>query len=407
VHTDSPPAIEASEYQDRRRRLREAIADRGLDGALVVSRGSHGGEWGADVLYLTNHYTPFCQLPDYESLWRGRGHAVYVTRADGDDILVADIPDWRSDLVVADDVRVALDLWAGVADAVRALGLDSASLGLIGQQVLPHAGAQRFMGEMPGAKFTWADDALEQLRRRKSDAEIELCRHAAKVGCEITNAFMEAAVEGVTEGDCVAAGLSVAARRGALSWDMPVASGPNVDHFQWERLPSWDTTRRLQAGDMIHPDIYGSVNGYMYDMIRSRVVGRDANDAEQELLEGAIGVIEEIVAGVRPGVTAAELFERGDTWLKANGFDATPGSEATEDVAFLAQSFPAFGHGIGLSWERPWISSTDPLPLEQGMVLAFEAQAGKPGIGTAAFEHNVLVTDDGAEILTGDARMRW
>jgi Xaa-Pro aminopeptidase len=407
VHHDSPPAIEPAEYQLRRRRLRAAIADRGLDGAVVVSRGSHGGEWGADVLYLTNHYTPFCQLPDYASLWRGRGHAVYVTRADGEDILVVDIPDWRTDLVVADDVRVGLDLWAEVTKAVKALGLDAASLGLIGSQTLPHAGAQRFMGELPGATFTWADEVLEVQRRRKSDAEVALCRHATKVGCEITNAFMEAAVEGATEGDCVAAGLSLAARRGALSWDMPVASGPNVDHFQWERLPSWNHTRRLEVGDMIHPDIYGSVNGYMYDMIRSRVVGRDPNAAEQELIDGAIGVIQEIVAGVRPGVSAAELFARGDTWLKANGFDATPGSEAAEDVAFLAQSFPAFGHGIGLSWERPWISATDDLPLEQGMILAFEAQAGRPGVGTAAFEHNVLVTEDGVEVLTTDAKMRW
>ncbi|MCW2999590.1 MAG: hypothetical protein JWN65_3139 [Solirubrobacterales bacterium] len=407
MHHDSPPAIEPAEYQLRRRRLRAAIADRGLDGAVVVSRGSHGGEWGADVLYLTNHYTPFCQLPDYASLWRGRGHAVYVTRADGEDILVVDIPDWRTDLVVADDVRVGLDLWAEVTKAVKALGLDAASLGLIGSQTLPHAGAQRFMGELPGATFTWADEVLEVQRRRKSDAEVALCRHATKVGCEITNAFMEAAVEGATEGDCVAAGLSLAARRGALSWDMPVASGPNVDHFQWERLPSWNHTRRLEVGDMIHPDIYGSVNGYMYDMIRSRVVGRDPNAAEQELIDGAIGVIQEIVAGVRPGVSAAELFARGDTWLKANGFDATPGSEAAEDVAFLAQSFPAFGHGIGLSWERPWISATDDLPLEQGMILAFEAQAGRPGVGTAAFEHNVLVTEDGVEVLTTDAKMRW
>jgi len=401
------PTISPSEYEQRRSRLRELLGEQGFDGALVVGRGSHGGEWGGDILYLTNHYTPFCQLGDHEGLWRGRGHAAYITRTDGPEVLVVDIPDWRSDLVYADEVNVALDLWAGVGEALRALGLDSANLALIGEQTLPHAGAQRIEKEVPNAKFTWADDAFQALRRRKSDAEIALCRHAAKVGCEITNAFMAAATEGATEADCVAAGLAVAARRGALSWDMPVASGPSVDHFQWERLPSWNIERRLQVGDMIHPDIYGSVNGYMYDMIRTRIVGRDPNPEERELIDGAIGVIEHIVAGARPGVTGAELFERGDSWLKENGFDATPASDDGGDVAFLAQSFPAFGHGIGLGWERPWISVTDPLPLEQGMVIAFEAQAGRPGVGTAAFEHNVAITDDGAEVLTTDAVNIW
>lgn len=404
---DQAPTIEASEYELRRARLRDALAEQGYEGAIVVGRGSHGGEWGGDVLYLTNHYTPFCQLGDFEGLWRGRGHAVYITRADGPEILVVDIPDWRSDLVSAEDVRVALDLWAGVGEALRDLGLQTANLALIGEQTLPHAGAERIMNEVPDARFSWADEALAILRRRKSDAEVALCRQAAKVGCEITNAFMAAATENATEADCVAAGLAVAARRGALSWDMPVASGPSVDHFQWERLPSWNIERRLQGGDMIHPDIYGSVNGYMYDMIRTRIVGRDPNPEELELIEGAIGVIEHIVAGAQPGVLASELYERGDTWLKENGFDATPTSDAGSDVAFLAQSFPAFGHGIGLGWERPWISVTDSLPLEQGMVIAFEAQAGRPGVGTAAFEHNVLITDGGAEVLTTDAVNLW
>ena len=43
-----------------------------------------------------------------------------------DGTLVFEIPDWREDLVAIDDVRVSLDLWAGLADALRRRGLGSA-----------------------------------------------------------------------------------------------------------------------------------------------------------------------------------------------------------------------------------------------------------------------------------------
>jgi methionine aminopeptidase len=41
------------------------------------------------------------------------------------------------------------------------------------------------------------------------------------------------------------------------------------------------------------------------------------------------------------------------------------------------------------------------------MVMAVEAQVGRPGSGTGAFEHNVLVTEDGVEILTTHVKNVW
>ena len=37
---------------------------------------------------------------------------------------------------------------------------------------------------------------------------------------------------------------------------------------------------------MIHPDMYGTVNGYFYDMVRTTVVGRKVTDAQQSALGG-------------------------------------------------------------------------------------------------------------------------
>lgn len=398
--------IAASEYVERRARLRAAVAERGLDGLLVVSRGANGADWGADIVYLTNHYSAFPQIPDRPGQWSGRGHSGLVMPAGEEGTLVVEIPDWRRDLVAIDDVRVELDLWSGLATAIGDRGLGSGHVGLIGRESLLHAAVDRIKEVHPNLRLSWADDLVEDMRRIKSPAEIGLMRESTRVGCAMVEAFVEAAVPGATEADCVLAALDRGIPMGAFPLDIPVASGPNVDHFLWERMPSWDTERRLEAGDMIHPDMYGTVNGYFYDMVRTTVAGRSVTDAQREVLEASVVVVEHIVEAMAPGVTCGELFERGAAWLGEHGFEI-PGAEATEGVALLGQSYPSFGHSLGLAWENPSLVPGEDVPLEPNMVIAVEAEVGRPGAGTGAFEHNVLVTESGVEVLTDHVANQW
>ncbi len=398
--------IGAVEYAQRRERLRALAAERGLDGVLVVSRGANGADWGADVVYLTNHYSAFPQIPDRPGRWSGRGHAGLVMPVDGDGTLVVEIPDWREDLVHVDDVRVSLDLWAGLASAIGDRGLARKRVGLIGRESLLHVAVEQILDALPDLQLVWADDLIEGMRRIKSDAEIALMRESTRVGCEMVEAFVSAAVPGATEADCVLAALARGLPQGAFPLDIPVASGPHVDHFLWERMPSWDARRRLQPGDMIHPDMYGTVNGYFYDLVRTTVAGRTATPGQREVLEASVSVVEHIIEAARPGVSFGQLFERGSEWLGSNGF-ATPGAEASEGVALLGQSYPSFGHSLGLAWENPSIVAGEEAVLEPRMVIAVEAEVGRPGAGTGAFEHNVLITETGAEILTTHVQNVW
>jgi Xaa-Pro aminopeptidase len=404
--SEAVSGIPRGEFAARRAALRERIAERGLDGVLVVSRGANGPDWGADVVYLTNHYSPFPQIPDRPPAWSGRGYGAVVMPADEDASLVVEIPDWREDLVVCDDVRVSLDLWAGTARALSDRGLTSGRIGLIGRESFPYVAADRIREALPDLELVWADDVIEDMRLRKSPAEIALMRESIRVGCDMVNAFMEAAVPGATEADCVIAAYEAGVRQGAFPLDIPVTSGPNVDHFQWDRMPSWDHERPLSEGDMIHPDMYGTVNGYFYDLVRTTVAGRKVTGAQREVLEASVGVVEHIVAAMRPGVACEELFQIGSRWLEENGFDA-PGAETAESVAYLGQSFPSFGHSLGLAWEHPWLMPGEGTVLEPNMVFAVEAEVGRPGAGTGAFEHDVLVTADGVEILTRSSPNVW
>ena len=157
---------------------------------------------------------------------------------------------------------------------------------------------------------------------------------------------------------------------------------------------------------MIHPDMYGTVNGYFYDMVRTTVAGRNVSAAQREVLEASVAVVEHIIAAMRPGVACGELFERGATWLAEQGFDAraprTPGrGDARAGVPVVR---PQPRAGLGEPVDRPRRGGACSRP---GMVMAVEAQVGRPGAGTGAFEHDVVVTDDGVEVLTTHVRNVW
>jgi Xaa-Pro aminopeptidase len=223
------------------------------------------------------------------------------------------------------------------------------------------------------------------------------------VGDAVMGAMLRACVEGATEADVAAAGCGEAIRRGAAPYDLPAASGENSNAFAHGSLPSW-SQRSLAAGDLWHSDMYGAYHGYYYDFTRSTVIGGDPTDAQLRVLEGAIGVVEAVIDGLVAGSTFGEAYERGASFMAANGFDAgTP----DDVVAGLGQAFPSFGHSLGLAWESPWIVPGSRAALEEGMYVAVEAAVGAPGVGAAGFEQDVLITAGGPEVLSTVPARPW
>ena len=100
------------------------------------------------------------------------------------------------------------------------------------------------------------------------------------------------------------------------------------------------------------------------------------------------------IALVRPGATTAEIVS---VWPTAQEFGF-----ADEEAAFALQ----YGHGVGLSiWEKPifsrLVSLDHPEALEEGMVFALETYwPSKDGIGAARIEEELVVTADGAQVIT-------
>jgi Xaa-Pro aminopeptidase len=270
--------------------------------------------------------------------------------------------------------------------------------------VLPLHAWQRIGESTADTAWQPADALLQALRMRKSPAEIAMMRHANAVGAAIQVAMLSAAEPGCTDADLVRRGLDVCLDHGAVPFEFAFASGPHAGHVYWSRLPAWDRTRPYERGDVIHPDAYGCVDGYFYDVHRSLVVGGEPTPDQRRLLEGAVDCVHALCAASRPGVPVADIARLRRDWLAGNGFADDANEVAPEE--FLRQ-LEACGHGVGVGFELPWVDGRETELLEPGMTIALEVFLSAAGAGTAAFEEVVLVTEGEPEILTTDCPARW
>jgi methionyl aminopeptidase len=166
------------------------------------------------------------------------------------------------------------------------------------------------------------------------------------------------------------------------------------------------SSRPLRDGDVVSIDMGARMDGFFGDCAVTVPVGTVAEDATS-LLRVTEEALFRGIDAVKPGARVSDIGAAVQQHGEAHGF-----SVVREFV----------GHGIGTSLhEEPQIANYGPggrgPRLSEGMVLAIEpmVNAGKPAVKVLAdgwtavtrdgslsahFEHTVVVTGEGCEILT-------
>lgn len=402
-----PEAVTGAEFRARQLRAKEAAAERGLDALLVWARGGTSVDFYGDVLYLANHHSPFPPNQDTPQ-WSARSYSGLILPVEGEPVLVVDLPEFDAGQIHVDDVRSTLHVPQTLAAVLQERGLDEGRLGLSGRDTLLLSHLTLIEQELGHPlELEPADDIVGRMRMVKSEAELGLIRRAAEIGVGWMQTMMEAVEPGRTEGEVVGDGLRYLAARGGFPYDAAIASGPRSQYF-FSRLgiPTWDSKRRLEQGDLVHIDAWAAVDGYYTDFVRSTVVGRKASEEQRELLAASVEIIDHIIEAVEPGVTIGELYARGADWMVANGFGEHRADLADSGTDF-GNLFPAFGHSFGAGLEPPWIIDGEPTVIEANMCLAIEALLGRPGVGGAGFEQDVIVGVGGCEVITSPCLAQW
>jgi Xaa-Pro aminopeptidase len=150
----------------------------------------------------------------------------------------------------------------------------------------------------------------------------------------------------------------------------------------------------LARGDLVVLDFGGVLDGYCSDLTRTVSVGAPAPDARR--LHAAVREAQQAaIEAVRPGVPATSVDAAARTLLESRGL-----GDAFGHVT---------GHGLGLDiHEEPRVGPARPdaptVQLEPGMVVTIEPGAYLPGFGGVRVEDDVLVTENGCEVLTSVPR---
>jgi Xaa-Pro aminopeptidase len=273
--------------------------------------------------------------------------------------------------------------WARLLGAV--LSRDGARR--IGHRGLPASLLAALNTAVPNADWQPVDSALDEIRREKLPAEIELLTAVNHVNSRAAEAAIEAGVAGASDYDFLAAAASYQMRAGVeyLSHSVCNVRKQSGDWFAYGV--------QLREGDTFMFDIgcYGR-GGYASDLARVGFVGEPPKvvaNAYKLLLE-AHHVGEETA---RPGVLGSHIDAAVNRYLERHRLPTTP---------------YAMGHGVGLqicespTIYRPTMLDVD-APLRVGDVIALEPETAVEVDGhliVLKVEDNYLVEPNGLRRLS-------
>lgn len=234
----------------------------------------------------------------------------------------------------------------------------------------------------PQASFTRIDETINTMRVIKSEAELAIMRRAAQMADFAIQVGIDALAEGKAEMDVLNEIESAVKAKGyAMSFDTMVLFGEKS--ASPHGIPG---DKKLEAGHMVLFDLGVIVDGYCSDITRT-VAFKSFNEKQEAIYNAVLAANEAAIALVRPGVRAMDLDKAARDKITNAGF----GEYFTHRL----------GHGLGISvHEFPSIHGSNKLVLEAGMVFTIEPGVYKSDVTGVRIEDDVVVTENGVEILT-------
>jgi Xaa-Pro aminopeptidase len=367
--------IDAEEHTRRRERLGELLARRGLDALFVPP--------SADLEYLTGieRDLPTFGNISYANGWvtgafvaPGRQPVYVLPRMFVRFHLEGEPP--PGTIVVEDDG----DGRAAFAAAIRELG--SPRRIALGQRAWAETVIE-LLATVPDAELSEGSSLVNELRRVKSERELELMAQACLIARETMDAVAPQVAPGATMAGLVEAVEHELRARGSRGPSFP------THIFTWgeRRLDSGGhgASEPIREGEVVLFDFGAVWQGYCSDFGRTVACGEPPSEYERVtavLLEAQ----EAGRAAAVPGATAR---------------DVNAACRGPIEAAGLGEGFRhRMGHGIGLDVHaRPVLSVEDETPLEAGMTFTDEPSILLDGRFGVRVEDVIVVSEGGGRTL--------
>jgi Xaa-Pro dipeptidase len=282
-----------------------------------------------------------------------------------------------------------------IADAMRAAGRKFGRLGAeLGQEArlgMPVLDFLRLQDMLRPSIFVDAEQIFREVRMVKSPPEVDRIRRI----CRITSDSFAALPAFLRMGDTEWS----ACRR--LQLDLTLRGAHRTPHLTgvsgfngYTNINTGPTGRVLEDGSVFIIDAGCCIDNYWCDFNRNFAFGK-ASDPVLKAYKSLHRATDAGFASVRPGQRTSDIFAAMCALL---GGDDAPGGTVGR-----------MGHGIGLlAPEPPSVNATDTTVLRPGMVITLEpsisfavtGRSGETERRIMVHEENLVVTEDGAELLT-------
>lgn len=224
---------------------------------------------------------------------------------------------------------------------------------------------------------------VEKLRMVKDEEEISIIRAAAEMADAAFTHILSFIKPGVTE-IAVSNELEAFMRsKGATSsaFDIIVASGER------SALPHGVASEKvIEIGDMVTLDFGAYYRGYRSDITRTIAVGEPKNELK-EIYHIVLESLSKALSGIKPGMTGKAADALSRDFINEKGYGKQYGHGS--------------GHGIGLDiHEEPFKNTNCEIVIEPNMVLTVEPGIYIPNLGGVRIEDDILITEDGVEVIT-------
>jgi Xaa-Pro dipeptidase len=240
---------------------------------------------------------------------------------------------------------------------------------------------------IPGLRAVDATELFAELRMAKDEQELAAIEQAVRIVEVALKRTIEQIRPGMTERELsrICSDEIIAAGADSESFENLIASGPNAANPHHN-----NTDRAFQPGDLIIIDCGARYGGYISDITRTVAVGEPDAEA-RAIYELTLRANEAGRRACRPEATGEEIDAATRGVIEAGGYGEH----------FIHRT----GHGIGLeTHELPNIMAGVVGPLEPGTTFTVEPGIYVPGKTGVRIEDNVVITTEGARVLTSFPR---
>tara|TARA_B100000242_G_scaffold20041_1_gene12156 strand:+ start:124 stop:1281 length:1158 start_codon:yes stop_codon:yes gene_type:complete len=243
-----------------------------------------------------------------------------------------------------------------------------------------------FLQSTLSRKIIDASGILWELRLIKSNAEIDKIKHICKIASNSFENLPSLINKGDSERDIAKKMKIDLISQGADSIPyLPVISGVGgVSQIIYE-----PTNRVLKSGDILFVDTGSTYDGYFCDFDRNYSIGK-ASKIVNDIYEILWVATQNAIELATPGLFLSDLWK-----LMANSLNK-----------YLPNNFNKgrFGHSFGLQLtEPPSITFNNNMKLEPNMVLTLEPSIEFTPGKMLVHEENIVIRENGAELLTSRA----